>query len=189
MQHSWIFRAVSLNYSSTYYAINRYNFNFFFNHAGWRWITCVQHFSFFFSMTFSFHYSNLDYILRKRGWYWLVFIIIIIIFFLRKWSQSPKTRNVMKRLSTGFTCVEYHQNEATLISEYKSRGSLQSLLFYFLWFGKVKVFDLHSKYQLLSKICHCCGNTKVSSLSGYFGQVNHLVYSDNPRMLSSSSYT
>ena len=49
-------------------------------------------------------------------------------------------------------------------------------------------FRFGTPYQLLSKICHCCSNTKVSSLSGYFGQVNHFSYSYNSRMLSSSSY-
>ena len=37
--------------------------------------------SVFLSRTCSFHYSNLDYILRKGGWYGLGFIIIIFFFF------------------------------------------------------------------------------------------------------------
>ena len=44
--------------------------------------------SVFLSMTFSFHYSNLDYILRKRGWYGLDFIIIIIIIFFFEETKS-----------------------------------------------------------------------------------------------------
>lgn len=45
--------------------------------------------SVFLSMTCSFHYSNLDYILRKRGWYGLDFIIIII-FFLEEMKSITK---------------------------------------------------------------------------------------------------
>lgn len=37
--------------------------------------------SVFLSRTCSFHYSNLEYILRKGGWYGLGFIIIIFFFF------------------------------------------------------------------------------------------------------------
>ena len=37
--------------------------------------------SVFLSRTCSFHYSNLEYILRKGSWYGLGFIIIIIFFF------------------------------------------------------------------------------------------------------------
>ena len=44
--------------------------------------------SVFLSMTFSFHYSNLDYILRKRGWYGLDFIIIIIIIIFFFWGNE-----------------------------------------------------------------------------------------------------
>ena len=46
--------------------------------------------SVFLSMTFSFHYSNLDYILRKRGWCGLDFIIIIYYFFFEEMKSITK---------------------------------------------------------------------------------------------------
>ena len=62
------------------------------------------------------------------------------------------------------------------------------ILLLMVWYSLGLCLTLYTKYQLLSKICHCCSNTKVSSLSDYFGQVNHFSYSDNSRMLSSFSY-
>ena len=61
--------------------------------------------SVFLSMTFSFHYSNLHYILRKRGWYGLDFIIIIIIIFFFFEEMKSITKN--SKRNEAFVDLDY----------------------------------------------------------------------------------